>query len=148
MKAIKFSERIVIDSPATAVFDYTQDYEHRTVWDTFLKTAELLDGAKEAGKDVRAYCVARNGLGMVTQYVSYNRPKATAVKMTEGPAMFKSFLGSWTFKELSSTQTEVIFLYSFELRTPFSIAGRWIEKILRKNVRQRLTDLKRNIEDK
>ena len=142
MPAIKFSERIIIQRPAAAVFDYTQDYANRLKWDTFLKRAELIDGAAAAGKGVKAYCVARNGLGMETEYITFNPPRATAIRMTKGPVMFKEFLGSWTFKEQSAQQTEVIFLYSLEFRFPFRLFGFLIKNNLQKNVRQRLLDLK------
>jgi ribosome-associated toxin RatA of RatAB toxin-antitoxin module len=142
----KFTEKIVINDNAQVIFDYTQDYDNRLSWDTFLKRAELIDGATKAGKGVKAYCVAHNGLGMETEYVSFNRPKATAIKMTKGPFLFKSFLGSWTFKELLTDQTEVIFLYSFELRFPFNLLTFFIRRNLRSNVRQRLADLKRCVE--
>lgn len=147
MEAIKFSENIIINCTAGQAFDYTQDYNNRLAWDTFLKRAELIEGATQAGKGVKAYCVAKNGLGMVTEYVSFNRPKATAIKMTKGPYMFKSFLGSWTFKSISTSQTEVIFLYSFKLRFPFNLASKFIKRNLQRNVRQRLIDLKTNIEN-
>jgi hypothetical protein len=94
MEGAKFLEKIIINCSPAIAFDYTQDYENRLKWDTFLKRAELIGGATKADKGVKAYCVAKNGLGMVTEYVSYNRPKATAIKMTKGPFMFKTFLGS------------------------------------------------------
>lgn len=147
MVGAKFSEKISIDCSPAIAFDYTQDYGNRLKWDTFLKRAELMDGATKAGKGVQAYCVAKNGLGMVTEYVSYNRPKATAIKMTKGPFMFKTFLGSWTFKEIDSLKTEVIFLYSFKLRFPFNLATGLIKRVLQLNVRRRLIDLKTNIEE-
>jgi ribosome-associated toxin RatA of RatAB toxin-antitoxin module len=146
MKVIKFSEKIVIKESPALIFDYTQDYQNRLEWDTFLKKAELMAGAITAGKGVKAWCVAKNGMGMVTQYVSFHRPKVTAVKMTKGPYLFKSFQGSWTFKELSQEMTEVIFLYSFELRFPFNLFGLLVRQNLQNNVRQRLTDLKTCIE--
>jgi ribosome-associated toxin RatA of RatAB toxin-antitoxin module len=139
---IKFSETIEINKAPEVVFDFTQDYDRRLVWDTFLKKATLVDGAIEAGKGVRAYCVAKNGLGMLTEYVSYNRPKVTAVKMIKGPWLFKSFQASWRFKELSTGQTAVIFQYSFSLHFPFNLSQAFIKKNLKKNVRQRLSDLK------
>lgn len=142
MAAIKFSEKIIIPQPADVIFDYTQDYDNRTRWDTFLKSAKLMDGATAAGKGVKAYCVAKNGLGMETEYVSFNRPKVTAVKMTKGPLMFTSFLGSWTFKAITPAETEVTFLYAFELRFPLNLLSFFIRQNLQKNVRQRLTDLK------
>ncbi len=146
MKAIKFTETIIIDEIAEKVFDFTQDYDKRLIWDTFLKKACLIEGATSANKGIKAYCVAKNGLGMVTEYVSFNRPKATAIKMTKGPFIFKSFLGSWTFKEITKQKTEVIFLYSFSLRFPFNIVSRLIKNNLQTNVRQRLVDLKNSIE--
>lgn len=146
MEGIKFSEKIVIDCSPSEAFEYTQDYTNRIKWDTFLKRAELMDGATRAGKGVKAYCVAKNGLGMVTEYVSFNPPKATAIKMTHGPYMFESFLGSWTFKDINISQTEVVFLYSFKLRFPFNLANKYIKRNLQSNVRKRLVDLKTNIE--
>ena len=146
MEAIKFLEKITIDSTQEIIFDYTQDYNNRLSWDTFLKKAELIEGMTKAGKGVKAYCVAKNGLGMETEYVSFNRPKVTSVKMTKGPFLFKTFLGSWTFKELKQDLTEVTFLYSFELRFPFSLMTYYIKRNLQKNVRQRLLDLKTCIE--
>jgi len=147
MAAIKFSEHILINCTPDIAFDYTQDYRNRLNWDTFLKRAELMDGALAADVGVKAYCVSRNGLGMVTEYVSFNRPKATAIKMTKGPFMFKDFLGSWTFKDAGSSMTEVIFLYSYTLRFPFNLFAGLIKNNLQSNVRQRLNDLKKNIEN-
>ena len=144
---MKFTERIEVCCSPEYAFDYTQDYSERLNWDTFLKKAELIEGATKAALGVKAWCVAKNGLGMETEYVSFNRPKATAIKMTKGPLMFKSFMGSWTFKEKAPNLTEVIFLYSFHLRFPFNIAEPFIKRNLKKNVRRRLEDLKRNIEN-
>ena len=143
---IKFTEKILIHCSPVEAFDYTQDYDNRLKWDTFLKRAELIDGATKAGVGVKAFCVSKNGLGMVTEYVSFNRPKATAIKMTKGPFMFKDFLGSWTFKDADNSNTEVIFLYSFTLRFPFSLFENFIKRNLQSNVRKRLIDLKKNIE--
>ena len=148
MDGVKFSERIVISSDQTHVFDFTQNYENRLLWDSFLKRAELIEGASKAERGVKAFCIARNGFGMVTEYVSFNRPKATAIKMTRGPYMFKTFLGSWTFKGIENELTEVTFLYSFKLRFPFNLVTWLVRNNLKSNVRQRLRDLKTNIENR
>lgn len=146
MKAIKIEESITIEEVPELVFDYTQDYNKRLSWDTFLRKADLMNGVTKAEKGVQAYCVARNGLSMVTEYLTFNRPEVTAIKMTKGPFLFKSFLGSWRFKLQGPRRTEVIFLYSFTLRFPFALMPGLIKQNLRKNVRQRLIDLKRSIE--
>ena len=147
MESIKFSETILINETPEQVFDFTQDYNKRLRWDTFLKKADLIDGATAPQKGVKAYCVAKNGIGMVTEYVTYNRPKVTAIKMTKGPFMFKTFLGSWTFREVSNEKTEVVFLYSFSLRFPFNLLTKTIKNKLQTNVKQRLIDLKNKIEN-
>ncbi|MDP9081570.1 MAG: SRPBCC family protein [Bacteroidota bacterium] len=146
MKTTKFTESIIIDRKPEVVFDFTQDYNIRLTWDTFLRKADLLYGAKEAGAGVKALCVAKNGIGMVTEYVSFNRPKVTAIKMIDGPYMFKSFLGSWTFKEIGEHQTEVVFLYAYEFRFPFSLISALIKIKLQKEVKKRLVDLKASVE--
>jgi ribosome-associated toxin RatA of RatAB toxin-antitoxin module len=146
MKALRVEESIIIEKHPELVFDFTQDYGKRLQWDTFLKRADLLNGVSKAGKGVKAYCVAKNGLAMVTEYITFNRPEVTAIKMTKGPFMFKSFSGSWRFRTKSPEKTEVIFLYSFTLRFPFVLLSGYINKNLKTNVRQRLVDLKYNIE--
>src|SRR5688500_8840400 len=98
MNANKFSESIEINGKSEQIFDYTQDYNNRLKWDTFLTEAYLLNNATKADKGVRAWCVSKNGMGMETEYVSFNRPKVTAIKMTKGPLMFREFAASWTFK--------------------------------------------------
>lgn len=148
METINFSEKITINEAQQAIFDYTQNYNSRLDWDTFLKRAELIEGATKADKGVKAYCVARNGLGMETEYITFSRPKVTAIKMTKGPFLFKSFLGSWTFKEIDRYKTEVIFLYSFKLRFPFNLLTFFVKRNLQTNVRQRLLDLKNCMEKK
>ncbi|RYY20478.1 MAG: SRPBCC family protein [Cytophagaceae bacterium] len=110
--------------------------------------AVLVSGATAAALGVKAYCVAKNGLGMETEYVSFHRPKVTAVKMTKGPFLFSSFLGSWNFKEVTQGVTEVTFLYSFGLRFPFNLVAALVKRNLRSNVRQRLVDLKSCLEQR
>ena len=140
--SIKFSESIDIQGNPEAIFDYTQDYSNRLKWDTFLIEAYLLNNALQAGKGVKAWCVAKNGLGMETEYVSFNRPKVTAVKMTKGPYMFKEFAASWIFNPVNNEITKVTFTYSFKLRFPYNLIPFIVKYTLRKNVKQRLADLR------
>lgn len=146
MSSIRFIESIQIHCPRQRVFDYTQDYSQRLVWDTFLREAVLVDGATQAGKGVKAWCVSKHGLGMETEYVSFNPPAVTAVKMTRGPWMFESFAGSWKFDELAPHTTLTTFTYSFALRPPFSLLTPVVKRILVRNVQGRLKDLKGRLE--
>jgi ribosome-associated toxin RatA of RatAB toxin-antitoxin module len=121
---MKFERSILILAAPGDLFALTQDYSRRLEWDPFLKSAELLGGATVAGVGVRAYCVAHNGLGMETEYVSFNPPRACAVKMTNGPRIIDSFAGSWRFEEVAAGQTRVSFSYNLRARP------RWLSWLL------------------
>jgi ribosome-associated toxin RatA of RatAB toxin-antitoxin module len=140
--ASKLTASIQIIASPEQVFDYTQDYGNRLSWDTFLRIAQLCDGAEKAAQGVKAWCVSKHGLGMETQYVSFKRPHVTAIKMTKGPFMFKTFAGSWKFEAAENAGTKVTFTYSWSLRFPFSLISPVLYQILLSNVRHRLADLK------
>jgi len=140
-----FEATIDIRAGADALFDLTQDYDRRLDWDPFLKEARLVGGAAAPGIGVRAWCVARSGLGMETEYVSFQRPHVAAVKMTRGPALFGSFAGSWRFKSVAPDTTRVVFRYHVTARPV------WLRAVLdpifclvfERDVVQRLEALKR-----
>lgn len=142
---MKLVESITINAPAEVVFDLTQDYSKRLQWDTFLKKAELID-EQQAGVGVKAWCVSKQGLGMETEYVTFNRPKVTAITQTKKSLLFNKFSGSWAFKQTEIGLTNVIFTYSYSLNFPFNLTAWLINNILTKNVQQRLKDLKSCVE--
>jgi ribosome-associated toxin RatA of RatAB toxin-antitoxin module len=107
-----FRQSIEVAAEPDVLFGITQDYDNRLNWDPFLKEARLLDGAEGPGVGVRAWCVARNGFGMETEYISFNPPGACAVEMTRGPWFFRSFSGSWRFDRIGNCRTRVTFTYS------------------------------------
>lgn len=143
-----FEQEIDINAEPLALFRLTQDYDHRLDWDPFLKEARLVGGAKTAGVGARAWCVARNGLGMETEYVSFRPPHVTAVKMTKGPRLLANFAGSWRFKVIAPGRTRVIFRYHI------AAAPRWMgwlfnpimQIVFKHDVGKRLTALKRTVE--
>lgn len=142
---MKLIESIVINSSPELIFDLTQDYDQRLVWDTFLKKAELI-GTKEAGIGIKAWCVSKHGLGMATEYISFNRPRVTAIKQTKKSLLFSRFSGSWVFEKVATNSTKVVFTYSYSLNFPFNLTSKLVNNILIKNVQERLRDLKLCIE--
>jgi ribosome-associated toxin RatA of RatAB toxin-antitoxin module len=141
-----FERSIEINAEPAALFDLTQDYNRRLDWDPFLKTAELHGEAPGIG--VRAWCVAKNGLGMETEYITFNPPHGVAIKMTKGPRIFASFAGSWRFQEIAPGRTRVVFRYHV------AAAPRWLgfifdpilRAVLTHDVGKRLAGLKRAVE--
>ncbi len=120
-RSMILEEFVVIDSDPDRLFWLTQDYSRRLDWDPFLQVARLVGDAREPGVGVRAFCVSRNGWAMETEYVSFNPPDATAIKMTQGPWFLESFAGTWRFESVAPERTRVVFLYS--LLRPTQVAG-------------------------
>src|SRR5262245_34970577 len=111
-----FTQSIVVRADPVALFDLSQDYGRRLNWDPFLKEATLLGGAAGPATGVRAWCVARSGLGMETEYVTVARPRIVAVRMTRGPGILEAFAGSWRFESLGPERTRVVFRYHLKAR--------------------------------
>jgi ribosome-associated toxin RatA of RatAB toxin-antitoxin module len=113
---LRFEESAVVEAPPGEVFDLTQDYLRRLTWDPFLREAVLTNGATAPAVGVRAWCVSRSGIGMETEYVSFNRPRVAAVKMTRGPRLLESFAGAWEFEPVGDGKTRVTFRYHLRAR--------------------------------
>jgi ribosome-associated toxin RatA of RatAB toxin-antitoxin module len=117
-----FEHSIKIDATPKELFYLTQDYSRRLEWDSFLKAAELIGDPSKLSVGSRAICTAKSGLVMETEYVSFNPPHTTAVKMTEGPWFIASFAGSWRFEELDRGKTKVTFRYHVKARPKWMTA--------------------------
>ncbi len=131
-------------------FDLSQSYGLRLEWDPFVKSQRLLNDATVAGKGVRTLTRSRHGLRMISEYLTFRRPDSVAMKMIEGPMIFRLFSGAWQFKRVDEGRTLVIFKYHFACRPAWLAGvvhpiGRWFlgerEKLLpaafRRSVRRR-----------
>jgi len=137
---MKFEHIAVVRGDPAQVFALTQDYSQRLVWDPFLRRAELVGGVVAPGVGVRAWRVARLGLGMETEYVSFAPPRIAAVKMTRGPWALECFGGAWEFTQAGNGATTVAFRYQFRTRPHWlawlfePLARRWFSWETRKRV--------------
>jgi ribosome-associated toxin RatA of RatAB toxin-antitoxin module len=137
---MKFEHVAIVQASPAQVFALTQDYTRRLSWDPFLRSAELVGGAVAPGVGVRSWCVARSGLGMETEYVSFVAPRIAAVKMTRGPWMIESFGGAWEFSPVGDGATRIAFRYQFRMRPRWlawliePLARRWFSRETRKRV--------------
>lgn len=113
---MRFEHTAVVTGSPDEVFALTQDYARRLTWDPFLRRAVLLGGAAAPAVGVRSWCVARSGLGMETEYVSFTPPRVAAVKMTRGPMLLETFAGAWEFAPVDGGRTQVTFRYNLRVR--------------------------------
>jgi hypothetical protein len=142
---------IDIAAAPEAVFDLIHDYARRLEWDPFLKDARLLDGARAAGLGVKSLCTARGGfagMAMETVYVSFDRPKVAAVKMTKGPLVLETFAASLRQDEVAPGITRVTYRFNFQTRPRWlrPIADPIAAMLFAREVRGRLAALKHHLE--
>jgi hypothetical protein len=146
-----FEASIDIQAKPEAVFDRLHDYRRRLEWDTFLQEACLLDGAGRAGLGVKTRCTARNGFAgfaMDTVYVTFDRPRVAAVKMTRGPAVLEAFAASIRQAEIEPGVTRVTYRFNFSTRPWWlrAVLDRFAAVLFLREVRQRLRSLKHHLE--
>src|SRR6185295_10002453 len=136
--------QLAIGAPQEAVFDLAQDYDARLDWDPFLSRITFRDGATAAAVGVKVWVRAKNGLSMEVVYVTYDRPRSTAMKMIDGPRFFERFAGTWKFDRVADGRTDVTFRYNFETRwrvlRPFLNPS--ISAVFGRDIRLRLRGLK------
>ena len=142
------SHAVSVDIEATPelVFDVLHDYARRLDWDPFLRRADVLS-ASAAGLHVKTLCVAKwssGGLGMETEYVSFDRPHVAAVRMTRGPWFFESFAASIRQDAHTDGTTRVTYRYNFRSRPSF--LDPLLRVIFARETQARLWALKRFIE--
>ena len=140
--------KITVTAPQDAVFDLAQDYAARLDWDPFLSQIQFRDGATQADVGVKVWVRAKNRLTMEVVYVTYDRPRSTAMKMIDGPPFFERFAGTWKFDERADGGTDVTFRYNFETRWPILrlALNPVIHRVFQRDIRRRLQGLKRAAE--
>lgn len=146
----KIEYKLEIEAPDDILFDLTQDYGKRAAWDPFADHYEFEGGTAEAAKGVRFTVFAKNGQKMKVEYVSYNRPRAAAIRMIEGPWFIGKFAGTWQFQRISENRTTVSFVYNVEpckglighVVKPFLIAS------FNRHTRKRLHALRKYCQEK
>lgn len=142
------SAELEIDAPQAALFALTQDYGLRLRWDPFVREIVYRDGATGTAVGVRVWVRARNGLTMEVEYITVKPPEQVAMKMVDGPWLFRQFSGAWLFRQVTPTRTRVIFRYNFATRPALlaPAADPVVARVLTRDMRQRLQGLKTSVE--
>jgi ribosome-associated toxin RatA of RatAB toxin-antitoxin module len=139
---------IEIEAPQGPLFALAQDYGLRLEWDPFLREMKFKGGAREAAVGVRVWVRAHNGMTMEVEYITLKPPDQVAMRMVDGPKMFRQFSGAWLFKPVTPTRTRVIFRYNFATR-PTIVAWAMapiVGKVLLRDMEGRLAGLKKAAE--
>jgi len=89
---------LIIKRSQEDLFSISRDYTRRLDWDPFPESYKFLNG-NVVVKRLQILVRAKNGQTMVVEYISYDPPKAAAIKMVKGPWFIQNFAGSWVFRE-------------------------------------------------
>ena len=117
----------VIPAPSEAVFDLVHDYSRRLTWDTLLSAASLTDGHARAQEGATTLCIGRGWLRMIAMkavYVTFDRPRLSAVKMINSPPLFATSAASLRHEDLAEGQSRLTYTWTFTARP------RWLAWLL------------------
>ena len=129
----------VIRAPQNNLFSLTQNYEIRNEWDPFPESYGFLNG-NQVAEGLQLTVIDKAGRSMTVEYISYKPPTVAAVKMIAGPWYIKDFAGSWSFKELGTNKTLVVFKYNITAGVP--VLGVLVNLVFKWNTKRRLAALK------
>ncbi len=76
---------LTINASPQFVYDVSQNYSVRYLWDPFPEKIELLNGATVIEKGTKVSVIAKNGLKMLVEFVQVSPPTTAAIKMLSGP---------------------------------------------------------------
>lgn len=105
----------IAEATAEDAFAVASSYGVRLDWDPFVSAQHLIN-TDTPGKGVRTYTRSRHGLTMISEYLTYRRPTHMGMKMVQGPALFRTFSGSWHFRDLGDGTLEVVYRYRYDCR--------------------------------
>jgi hypothetical protein len=147
-----FEASVHIHASPEAIFSLTHDYARRLDWDTLLREARLLNGAREAGLGVESLCVGRGrllGLAVRSAYVAFRPPELAAVKMTRGPWLFRRFAASIRH-EREGSGTRVVYRGQVVTRPTFLrfLVEPLVARVFARETRRRLEALRDALEGK
>ena len=133
------SYSVEIQASCEAVFDVLHDYDRRLAWDSMLREARLVGGAKAAGIGVRSICVGtwKGGFqALETEYIRFDRGRVAAVKLTNHPLLFSEFAATIRHESLGDDRSRLTYIYSFRAR-PMYLAP-VLEPIMRARLRREI----------
>lgn len=91
---ITIKESIFIAQSPEVVYDFTQDYSKRPLWDSLVKKATVTETKPRVVK-----MVAKDGSTMTVRYKQEDRPHKTSLAMTDVVSpMMDSGGGSWQYE--------------------------------------------------
>lgn len=142
-------ESIKLNVPAQQIWDYVQEYRHRSEWDVTTLHFKPIDSDR-VDKNTRVF-VRTSGLFPMEYegiYISFEPYTVSAVKMTHPirNVPFHHMAGSWRYKSTEDGGTEFSMTFDYQLKG--GILGQladkfFIESAIRRGMRSALEKLQK-----
>ena len=144
---------IEINASCDAVFELIHNYDIRLQWDSMLCEATLLGAAAEVVKGVRTRCVGNwkcLWLAIEADYLSYEKGKVAAVKMSNKPMFFAEFAATIRHDDLKNGRSKVTYIFNFDAKPRYLtfLLEPVMKFCLKREVTHRLAALKRFAENR
>lgn len=124
---ITITYSIIIEQRCETVFDFTQDFSKRTLWDHSIESFEIISEFPERIVMVKS----KGGIQSTLLYKQFERPSNTSLRMT---AISSPFIldggGSWTYEESGNGNTR--WSQTNTLSLPKSLTGRILKYFVKR----------------
>jgi predicted transglutaminase-like protease len=131
--------------PRAELFQLTQNLENRLLWDPLLQKIQFLGEIKKVAIDAVVYTESKKGGAMTTLYINVVEPCLIEVVMIGKSKLFSSFKGKWIYEVVSPQQTLLTIQYTYKLRFPYLLIGRFINVKITGENKNRLESLNKYI---
>lgn len=135
---VTVTETIHVDRPPDEVFDYTQDYSTRPIWDASIKSAEKL------GDDPRRFRLRMPGVGeAVIEYKLFRRGERTSAAFTDVKStLFAGGGGSWKYEARDGTDWSQTNTLEFKNRVVGTLMAPMVRRSMTKGMRDAMAKAK------
>ena len=130
---MKLQAEITLAADAATIWDYVQDADRRPEWDRSVHRVEKrFTGPLMAGGILRITATPGGPLAFVAdwEYISYQRPERSAVKLIagiRGMNPFRHMAGSWVY-HAEGEATRFTLTTQYEVKGGW--AGRWLDRLV------------------
>lgn len=124
---ITVNHTIIIEQRRETVFDFTQDFSKRMLWDSSFESCDLISEFPERMVRVKA----KGGIMSTLVYKHFERPSKTSLRMTDiSSPLILDGGGSWTYEETEGRNTR--WTQTNTLSLPKTLTGRILKYFVRR----------------
>ena len=142
---ITVQHSIIINKSCEEVFDFTQDFSKRMLWDKSIVDCKLISEAPLR----KVFIKVKGGMTATLEYKLFERPHKTSLRMTNinSPLVIDGG-GSWTYENQNNETTLWTQINTLSLKTSFigKVLKGIVEKSLKKNTMESMKKAKHILE--